>query len=101
MYMMLLGVLGADISLRLPLPSILICALMRHKASRKVTTWEHLLARRLCIKVQWVGSGEGGGGVGGAGSGVICKYLLAAKAVDCLHMSPALQLKLYAYTFMH
>lgn len=44
------------------------------------------------------GSGGGGAGVGGAGSGVICKYLLAAKAVDCLHMSAALQLKLYALT---
>lgn len=41
---------------------------------------------------------RGGARVGGAGSGVICKYLLAAKAVDCLHMSAALQLKLYALT---
>lgn len=31
----------------------------------------------------------------GGRDGVICKYLLAAKAVDCLHMSSALQLKLH------
>lgn len=37
---------------------------------------------------------------GGAGSGVICKYLFGAKAVDCLHMSPALQLKLCAYMYI-
>lgn len=75
---------------------------MRINAAQSVAKSDNLgasLGPKTVHKSAVVEEGSGAGaGVGGAGSGVICKYLLAGKAVDCLHMSAALQLKLYALT---